>query len=239
MSSARRGIIRAGVRLNIKELRSRSRKRRRIKSESVSYTRTIFVKIYNMTTQDQIKLFFKTPSDFADTDRANGNSSLYLLRRDIDMSFGINPNNGERLEHSILLPGVMCIMAGIDLMAKFLLGNTGKVGDRFVAFCNKYISGTNSQLLWLLRNSLMHSFGLYIKRGEREYRFILTRFDDPNTLFAVDNDGHYWVSIDQLKAAFDRSVTLFHNDVVSNKTDRRLFSEMFEIYGIMGKQKLK
>ena len=190
-----------------------------------------------MIVQDQIKTFFREPSDFSATDTANGNSSLYLLRRDIDTAFGINPNNGERIAYSVLFPGVMCIMAGIDLMAKFSFGDTGKVGDRFIVFCNKYIPGADSQLLWLLRNSIMHSFGLYMKRDKREYRFILSRFEGPKQLFAVDNDGHYWVSIDQLKSAFERSISLFQSDVMGNKTNKTVFSEMFELYGIIGKQK--
>jgi hypothetical protein len=66
----------------------------------------------------------KPPDDF---------SHLYLLRRDIDTCFGFNPDNGNPINGidsvtrasvycQALWPGVMGILAGIDLLGKFLAG---------------------------------------------------------------------------------------------------------------------
>jgi hypothetical protein len=93
-------------------------------------------------------------------------SNLYVLRRDIFTCFGINPNDIKlELNNKAIWPGVMGIMAGIDLLAKFYEGcdKNGKVRERFKKFLEEYmgISEDNSETIFQLRNSLMHSFGLF------------------------------------------------------------------------------
>jgi hypothetical protein len=79
---------------------------------------------------------------------------LYLLRRDINSC----------LEHGILFPGAMGILVGIDLLGKFLSGNDlrREVGDRFKNFVSEYFDlvPSNVEVVYQLRNSLLHSFGL-------------------------------------------------------------------------------
>ena len=110
-------------------------------------------------------------------------SQLYLLRRDIDTCFGLNPTTGERLNYQALWPGVMGILAGIDLLGKFFAGNDasggkglGTVANRFTHFlkCSLGLSDQDANTLYQLRNSLLHSFGLYSETKEgrvyRQYR---------------------------------------------------------------------
>src|SRR6266496_6263912 len=79
---------------------------------------------------------------------------LYLLRRDVVRC--LQNDNG------ILFPALMMMFAGIDLLAKFYAGSDkGSVGARFKGFIKKYfsgISGDNAEVLYQLRNALLHSF---------------------------------------------------------------------------------
>ena len=114
---------------------------------------------------DEEALFFEDPKVYR---YPPGNFGvLYLLRRDIDQC----------LTHSILWPGAMAIMAGIDLLAKFECGDDpGGVGRRFRGFVERYLhlSAPDSELMYLLRNSLLHSFGLYSESRGVVRRFRLT-----------------------------------------------------------------
>ncbi len=106
-----------------------------------------------------IDMFFMSPSI---APRRHGTfSQLYLLRRDISACFCA----------SILWPGVMAICAGIDLLGKFLAGNDDgkKVGERFETFLKIYfkISSDDAKIIYQLRNSLLHSFGLYSEVKDR------------------------------------------------------------------------
>ena len=57
---------------------------------------------------------------------------IYLLRRDIKSC----------MDGRILWPGAMAIMAGVDLLGKFLAGDdkVGGVGNRFRAFVERYFN---------------------------------------------------------------------------------------------------
>lgn len=73
-------------------------------------------------------LFFENPKLYRSPPGEFG--ILYLLRRDIDQC----------IAGSILWPGAMAIMAGIDLLAKFAAGDdaVGQVGNRFRDFLGQY-----------------------------------------------------------------------------------------------------
>ena len=110
---------------------------------------------------------------------------LYLLRRDIIQCLGKNPNTGAALGLQSVWPGAMAILAGIDLLAKYLAGNDdrGGVGKRFREFVkSKYfgpISAGDEETIYQLRNALLHSFGLYSESESKKhvvtkYRFTLS-----------------------------------------------------------------
>lgn len=72
---------------------------------------------------NKMRLFFKSPDDFVG--RTGRHSTLYLLRRDVSLCFGIDPNSGNKVDFVALFPGAMAILAGIDLLAKFVYGIPG------------------------------------------------------------------------------------------------------------------
>ncbi|RZA01145.1 MAG: hypothetical protein EOP47_11770, partial [Sphingobacteriaceae bacterium] len=109
----------------------------------------------------KIDFFFK-PS----TDEPIGPefSSLYLLRRDIFTALGYDPNTMEAINYRVLWPGVMCILAGIDLLGKYLAGDdvNSSVSERFRNYYEKYFDNKHEyEIVYQLRNSMLHSFGLY------------------------------------------------------------------------------
>jgi hypothetical protein len=71
----------------------------------------------------------------------------------------------------------MAVLAGIDLIAKFIYRDlANEVGKRFTDFVSKYINNIFHEELYQLRNSLLHSFGLYSEtRNGKAYHFVLTQ----------------------------------------------------------------
>ena len=181
------------------------------------------------------ELFFQNPNDF--NDKQEVYSTLFLLRRDILTSFGINPNDNSKVEYQVLFPGTMAIMAGIDLLSKFHFTdnetNGNKSGDRFKGFIKKYIDNDGHEVLYQLRNSLLHSFGLYSKdRQGREYNFIL----DQNTDSFINkiDDKNYLISINILRDYFESSIQKYMQDVLNDQELKTNFELMFVKYGYIG-----
>lgn len=185
-----------------------------------------------------IEFFFQDPKDF--NKHQGAYSTLFLLRRDILTSFGINPNDNSKVEYQVLFPGTMAIMAGIDLLSKFLFTDNdvqgNKSGDRFKGYVDKYIDATNKEVLYQLRNSLLHSFGLYSKdRQGKEYNFILNQ-NPTSFVSATDNKNHY-VSIVKLLEKFENSISSYRADLSSDIGLQTNFNHMFLKYGQIGIQK--
>jgi hypothetical protein len=161
-------------------------------------------------------------------------SQLYLLRRDIRTCFGINPNNGQHLTTQALWPGVMAICAGIDLLGKFLEGNDkiGEVKKRFKKFLTTYfgISQSEAETIYQLRNSLLHSFGLYSeildKKGNvvRVYRFVLDRGRD--ALITDLGSDTYLIDIEMLRTEFEKAI-LGYEAQLRAATLQTKFADMF------------
>lgn len=115
---------------------------------------------------EKLDLFFKNPQppinkagivgtnpDFAGA-TCQRYSTLYLLRRDVKRCF--------RPSEPIYWSGTMAVFAGIDLLAKLYSGtDTGTIGTRFQNFVQQHMSTSDVLKMWQLRNSLMHSFGVY------------------------------------------------------------------------------
>jgi hypothetical protein len=183
-------------------------------------------------------------------------SQLYLLRRDIDTCFGTDPNTGvlwqtidKRTEAAIyckaIWPGTMAILAGIDMLGKFLAGtdkNRGRgsinVRNRFKAFTKRYLglSDTDAGLLYQLRNSMLHSFGLYSEEIDNQgkikstYNFILTLGEDK--LVKHIKDDYYQIDAQCLRESFDLSITKYEAELhdVSRRDNKELndkFNAMF------------
>ena len=130
----------------------------------------------------------------------------------------------------------MAILAGIDLLAKFLKGDdTGQVGQRFRDYITKYfqpISPGDEEVIYQLRNSLLHSFGLYSKSKSKTYRFIVSA-NDAQLINNIDSDI-YQVDIIALHRKFEDSIEKYANDVNSDVKLQRNFLDMFSNYGAVG-----
>lgn len=174
-------------------------------------------------TQNQIEFFFRDPAEAPV--RPGDNSTLYLLRRDINDC--IPQNRCQFL-------GVMGILAGVDLLAKFLSGQDGDgVSSRFKRFLRDYFTPLNlgeDDTLYQLRNSLLHSFGLYShSRNGRAFHF---RVASPGTdLLEEAGQDNFLVGVVPLHNRFETAVSRFGYDVRTQNELKDNFDLMFPKYG--------
>ena len=180
--------------------------------------------------------FFRSPR-VAPQDR-DSFSQLYLLRRDIETCFGFDPNTGltfkpvdatthQKIYCKAIWPGTMAILAGIDLLAKFFIGSdksggrrqNDQVGWRFESFAQRYLglSKDDAHLLYHLRNSLLHSFGLYSEEYDKKsctikaFNFNLSQ--GFGVLIEHQYSDFYRIDIDQLRACFDKAISDYESDL--------------------------
>jgi len=177
---------------------------------------------------DRIDLFFEDPSVCHKPPRWYG--VLYLLRRDIRTCLDIGSNAGAKTDCKALWPGAMAIMAGIDLLAKFLAGSdsVGETGLRFRNFLGRYfkpISSDDATTIYQLRNALLHSFGLYSEHKGKVYRFTLTAVRRP--LVQERADDKYWIDILTLHDRFEAAVERYHADLGDDQDLQRNFDAVF------------
>jgi hypothetical protein len=184
------------------------------------------------TVLDRIGLFFEDPSVYHKPPRRYG--VLYLLRRDIRTCLDIGPDAGARTHCKALWPGAMAIMAGIDLLAKFLAGNDDRRKStwRFKGFIEEYfksISPDDAETIYQLRNALLHSFGLYSEYKDKVYKFVLTAGRGP--LVQEQADDKYWIDILTLYDRFEMAIEGYHAALRGDQALQRNFDAMFPKYG--------
>ncbi|MCR0969048.1 hypothetical protein [Acidithiobacillus ferrooxidans] len=165
---------------------------------------------------ERIEMFFKDPNEKPSIPGTFG--TLYLLRRDISSCFS----------SSTLWPGAMCILAGFDLLGKFYDGSDspGEVGERFRRFLID-VAGCNveeSKILYSLRNSMLHSFGLYDNR----HHMTLTQ---DKCKFIYEKDSYYYISVLLLYSKFEESIENFKKIILSENDAEIKFNSMFSNYG--------
>ena len=199
----------------------------------------------NDSTMTDIDLFFEDPA--IPPTPSGEYSVLYLLRRDIKTCLGIDPNTGNSIDRIVWFPGAMAILAGIDLLGKFLAGcdDTGgnewrkKVGGRFRAFVKKYfkpISSGDEETIYQLRNALLHSFGLYSEKRSgtvcRIYKFGLNREGGPLVAPAPSGGDNYLIDVLTLHNKFETAIERYRADLKASKNDLQgYFKLMFPKYG--------
>ena len=159
---------------------------------------------------------------------------LFLLRRDIFRCMGLDPITKKPINHKTLWPGTMAILAGIDLLGKFLAGNDQprKVGERFSEYVNKYfqpISSGDEEVIYQLRNALLHSFGLYSENKGKKYYFFLGQ--NLAQFIQVIPEDTYRIDILELHRRFEESVCRYQVQLESDATLQQNFTTMFPKYG--------
>jgi hypothetical protein len=178
-------------------------------------------------------LFFLPPR--TKVDPPNWFGVLYLLRRDIDLCMGIDPTTGVAVSYRAEWPGAMAILAGIDLLAKFFAGSDqrNKVRDRFRDFLKAFFIGTSEadrNVIYQLRNSLLHSFGLYSEDKNTTYRFFLTS-DKTLPLVSHPQPDQYWVDLSALHGEFEKAVVAYQAALEADPKLQGKFAAMFGNYG--------
>lgn len=131
------------------------------------------------------------------------------------------------------------------MLGKFLAGTDktrgpGKstAGDRFKAFTIRYLglSDTDAGLLYQLRNSMLHSFGLYSEEQDNQgkikstYNFILTMGADK--LVKNIKGDYYQIDVQCLRKHFEIGITKYEAELrdVSQQDNKELndkFNAMF------------
>ena len=178
-------------------------------------------------------IFFEQPSS---NRRSPGDFGvLYRLRRDIFLCMGIDPDSLQAIPYAALWPGTMGILAGVDLLAKFYDGSDqiNGVGPRFRKFIHEYfrpISPGDADTVYQLRNSLLHSFGLYSETANgKKYQFVLGQ-DLGRFISSLSRDV-YLVDIRELHQRFESAVSQYQNDLENSTTLQGYFATMFPKYG--------
>jgi len=191
-----------------------------------------------------LNAFFRNPKSTPQPPGSQPPSTLYLLRRDVAQCLGFNPNTSEEDKKKYppaLWPALMGIFAGIDLLAKFYCDNDkqGKVGERFKKYIQEYFKGIapgQEDHLWLVRNALMHSFGLYAEdRSSRAYRFILTAGNLSTPIKVDESRTPCFVHFDILKAwkTFENSIPLLKKTLEKEISKRKKLQVLLEKYGFV------
>lgn len=150
---------------------------------------------------------------------------LHLLRRDIDQC----------MSTKALWPAAMLVLAGVDLLGKFFAGNDASgVGERFDAFLKQYFTMTNPadrNVIYHLRNSLLHSFGLYSQdRAGKKYYFVVTPSETGPLVSSAPQD-RYIVHLPVLHHEFENAVEAYRKEVDGDPQLQANFTAMFPNYG--------
>lgn len=175
------------------------------------------------------ELLFQHPYDF-DSEQSR-RSTLHVLRRDLLTCLGINPNNGLKLQNqqTLYYPAAMCVCAGIDLLGKFIYGDAGTSNKRFKDYLELccQLQTDECSILYQLRNSLLHSYGMYSIDGkEIEYFFTVEYSDDER--FICSQGNNHTVNLKKLHNLFESSILRAKESI-----NHEHFNEMFNKYGVL------
>jgi len=187
--------------------------------------------------KEKIEFFFMDPSIDPNSLKPKY-SILYLLRRDICTCLKIDPTTKKVINYQARWPGIMTIMSGIDLLAQYLEGNDciESTGRRFKKYIKKFFKKTNSKernVLFQLRNALIHSFGLYARDSEgNEYNFTLTSIEKSKLLEFGEKD-YYIVGDKPLHREFEKSLEAYHNILLEDTSLQKNFESLFPHYSTM------
>jgi hypothetical protein len=168
-------------------------------------------------------------------------SSLYLLRRDSAQCLGFDPNTFQSLPDGTpraLWPGLMATFAGIDLLGKFYSDNDdrGQVTARFTCYLRSFVLPSEAAFvdpIWRLRNSMMHSFGLYGGNinGHEEWYVLSTSLPQLLNEQIQFNERYVYLDIIQFWRRFETSIQNFQTWLLTNYASLQNFPTLLRRYG--------
>jgi hypothetical protein len=198
---------------------------------------------------EDIAFFFTDPSAMGhDAHQLTGKrSTLYLvLRESQDCFVGKTLARADlalklpRSRYRRLFATSMVLFAGLDLLAKFYEGDDDRrrVGHRFHMFVQDEMKLTAAEAtaLWSVRNTIMHSFGLWDTNANQRVAVASTcsvprRVD----VAPVQSGGDCWtLCIEHLYRAFCSALGTYRIDLDANENALlSKFAKMFPNYGWM------
>jgi hypothetical protein len=199
--------------------------------------------------QSDIDFFFAPPHTDGGEDKIKGRESvLYHLRRELQLClFPADPIVDETELKSKLKSRAPCtrftpillVVSGIDLLGKFLAGtDEGQVRCRFISYLRQHFSGLTENdinVIWRVRNSYVHSFGLHdIKKSSKKIgvypRFFVGQIITPHT----DKPFDFAVNVADLCVEFLESLKSYKGALQGNRNLQENFAKMFPKYGFFG-----
>lgn len=184
----------------------------------------------------KMEFFFQDPNIYLEV---NKSSILHLLRRDVYSCMGytkVNDKDHKLIKddniNPIIWPGAMAVLAGIDLLSKFYAGsdNQGHVGSRFKTYCEKYIDSDNAEVIYQLRNSLLHSFGLFSKTKTATYYFQVSSCRSELVTLLPNIRPNYNIDLCTLWDKFEQSIEKYKEDIEKDDSLKKNFLKMFDLY---------
>jgi len=183
--------------------------------------------------EENIEFFFTPPTTNPNT-LSEKKSVLYLLRRDAYTCLKIDPTSLAEICFQARWPGIMTIMTGIDLLGQYYMGTDCPegCGKRFKKYIIMYFKGVNrseANILFQLRNALIHSFGLYARDSEyREYIFTLPSIKKPKPkLIDYGGKNRYIISDVTLHEKFEDSINKYYKELLKDPILQKHFEAMF------------
>jgi hypothetical protein len=139
------------------------------------------------------------------------------------------------MNNKAMWPAAMLVLAGVDLLGKFFAGtDTNGVGERFDAFLDQYFTMMNAEdrnVIYQLRNSLLHSFGLYSQdRKGNKYHFVVTP-SETGPLVASAPQDRYIVHLPVLRGEFENAIEAYRKELEGDLQLQAHFTAMFPNYG--------
>lgn len=183
----------------------------------------------NLKLEEKINLFFLDPKK-PRPPRTYG--VLHSLRKDISNAYGDENKNCRTL-----FLGAMGIFAGIDLLAKLADGNDdiGKVGKRFHKFLRLYADRTSKksdrEIVYQLRNALIHSFGLRSESNNKVYQFNMVETGKELIHIPANETDTYVINIHILREVFNEAILKYETKLRSDSETQHKFEEMYDKYG--------
>jgi hypothetical protein len=174
-------------------------------------------------------------------------STLYLLRQESQDCFvGKTLARADlalklpRRRYRRLFATSMVLFAGLDLLAKFYEGDDDRrrVGHRFHTFVRDEmrLTAPEAAALWSVRNTIMHSFGLWDTNANQRVAVTSTcSFPRRVDVAPVQSGGERWMlCIEHLYRAFFFAVDHYRSDLDANEAALlSKFAKMFPNYGWM------